>query len=515
MAKAFYNKQCIDSLLRSSKSAPILSFNSDRISIKTVCSSQSLIDIISIKSDNLLHIKSFPDFYVEVDETQERTNGKEIKVLNEQFLTSLNYKLDRKEVLYFDIRRKQLSRVDKRLMDHCQNIIGINAGENLFRLEYFRHAYELKELLLPLNNISAININAGDFGMLEFLDLSCNDVTTSSIYSLGYLNSLKILNLTNNNIDKFPNALNKTSFPKLETLILDCNYMSHPNNIKVLSRLTNLRYLSLEENGIWCLPFIESKGSSDSVRLKMEALGVKQLILNDGILKIQPKSFNKKTILQMLQKSDRFSKSKVINFKLIGIYLRDENNLQLPFPKLRQLNLKRNKIEEVSCLNAVLTWKKLKELVILDNKLVSLRSIHLKSFDKLLVQCLDIRYSQFSCRIYDPFRDPFHRKRLIKRHFPNYFRDRTFCKCHRVQRTKAQDKLHNALKVNTTTRMYYATTEAKTEPQISKYYSHVDNRQPKDRYKLKNIVMYNRIMKLYVTCQCQKLIKNKDISHRR
>ncbi|XP_063464742.1 X-ray radiation resistance-associated protein 1 isoform X25 [Pan paniscus] len=131
----------------------------------------------------------------------------------------------------------------------------------------------LKELDLAFNGIKTIYVKYGDFKLLEFLDLSFNSLTVEAICDLGILPHLRVLLLTGNGLTSLPPNLavaeqeasvtSLTSkryilrFPALETLMLDDNRLSNPSCFASLAGLRRLKKLSLDENRIIRIPYLQ------------------------------------------------------------------------------------------------------------------------------------------------------------------------------------------------------------------------------------------------------------------
>uniref|UniRef100_A0A2K5F1Z1 X-ray radiation resistance associated 1 n=1 Tax=Aotus nancymaae TaxID=37293 RepID=A0A2K5F1Z1_AOTNA len=156
---------------------------------------------------------------------------------------------------------------------HFHSVVYINASENLLPLEAFHTFPALKELDLAFNGIKTIYVKYGDFKLLEFLDLSFNSLTAEAICDLGILPHLRVLLLTGNGLTSLPPNLavaeqeasvtSLTSkryilrFPALETLMLDDNRLSNPNCFASLAGLRRLKKLSLDENRIIRIPYLQ------------------------------------------------------------------------------------------------------------------------------------------------------------------------------------------------------------------------------------------------------------------
>ncbi|XP_008059707.1 X-ray radiation resistance-associated protein 1-like [Carlito syrichta] len=180
----------------------------------------------------------------------------------------------------------KFSQAKEKDFKHFHSVVYINASENLLPLEAFHTFPALKELELAFNGIKTIYVKYGDFKLLEFLDLSFNSLTAEAIYDLGILPHLRVLLLTGNGLTSLPPNLavsereaSRTSltskrhilrFPALETLMLDDNKLSNPNCFASLAGLRRLKKLSLDQNRIFRIPYLQQvqllDGSGSRVR---------------------------------------------------------------------------------------------------------------------------------------------------------------------------------------------------------------------------------------------------------
>ncbi|XP_005379966.1 PREDICTED: X-ray radiation resistance-associated protein 1 isoform X2 [Chinchilla lanigera] len=179
----------------------------------------------------------------------------------------------------------KFSKAKEKDFKHFHSVIYINASENLLPLETFHTFPALKELELAFNGIKTIYVKYGDFKLLEFLDLSFNSLTAEAISDLGILPHLRVLLLTGNGLTSLPPNLAVTEqeasvtsltsrryilrFPALETLMLDDNKLSNPNCFASLAGLRRLKKLSLDQNRIFRIPYLQQvqlrDGSGDWV----------------------------------------------------------------------------------------------------------------------------------------------------------------------------------------------------------------------------------------------------------
>uniref|UniRef100_A0A8D2DL01 X-ray radiation resistance-associated protein 1 n=1 Tax=Sciurus vulgaris TaxID=55149 RepID=A0A8D2DL01_SCIVU len=186
---------------------------------------------------------------------------------------------------------------------HFHSVIYINASENLLPLEAFHTFPALKELELAFNGIKRVYVKYGDFKLLEFLDLF-NNLTAEAICDLGILPHLRVLLLTGNGLTSLPPNMAVTEqeasvtsltskryilrFPALETLMLDDNKLSNPSCFASLAGLRRLKKLSLDQNRIFRIPYLQQvqlrDGSGDWV-------GVRASPRKEPHFTLQPKSW--------------------------------------------------------------------------------------------------------------------------------------------------------------------------------------------------------------------------------
>ncbi|XP_054223703.1 X-ray radiation resistance-associated protein 1 isoform X20 [Homo sapiens] len=121
------------------------------------------------------------------------------------------------------------------------------------------------------SDLCTINVSGLKFS--KFLDLSFNSLTVEAICDLGILPHLRVLLLTGNGLTSLPPNLavaeqeasvtSLTSkryilrFPALETLMLDDNRLSNPSCFASLAGLRRLKKLSLDENRIIRIPYLQ------------------------------------------------------------------------------------------------------------------------------------------------------------------------------------------------------------------------------------------------------------------
>ncbi|XP_053059654.1 X-ray radiation resistance-associated protein 1 isoform X5 [Acinonyx jubatus] len=244
-----------------------------------------------------------------------------------------------------------------------------------------------------------------------FLDLSFNSLTAEAICDLGILPHLRVLLLTGNGLTSLPLNLAVTEqeasvtsltnkryilrFPVLETLMLDDNKLSSPNCFASLAGLRRLKKLSLDQNRIFRIPYLQQvqlqDGSGDWARGRGSPQKVPQSML-------QPKSWMFEasdeqpdyTVLPMKKDVDRtevvfssypgFSTSEETKvcalppiFKILPVKSLKARNQMLapPFPELRYLSLAYNKIAKEDAILPVALFPSLCELIFHNNPLVA------------------------------------------------------------------------------------------------------------------------------------------------
>ncbi|XP_043436180.1 X-ray radiation resistance-associated protein 1 isoform X5 [Prionailurus bengalensis] len=305
-------------------------------------------------------------------------------ILDQAFLLKHHCVRKPSDLCNINVSGLKFSKAKEKDFKHFHSVIYINASENLLPLEAFHTFPALKELELALNGIKTIYVKYGDFKFLEFLDLSFNSLTAEAICDLGILPHLRVLLLTGNGLTSLPLNLAVTEqeasvtsltnkryilrFPVLETLMLDDNKLSSPNCFASLAGLRRLKKLSLDQNRIFRIPYLQQvqlqDGSGDWARGRGSPQKVPQSML-------QPKSWMFEasdeqpdyTVLPMKKDVDRtevvfssypgFSASEETKvcalppiFKILPVKSLKARNQTLapPFPELRYLSLAYNKV---------------------------------------------------------------------------------------------------------------------------------------------------------------------------
>ncbi|KAM4846615.1 X-ray radiation resistance-associated protein 1 isoform 1-T4 [Thomomys bottae] len=321
----------------------------------------------------------------------------------------------------------KLSKVNEKDFKHFSSVIYINASENLLPLEAFHTFPALKELELAFNGIKTVYVKYGDFKLLQFLDLSFNNLTGEAICDLGILPHLRVLLLTGNGLTSLPANLGVTEqeasitsltskryilrFPALETLMLDDNKLSNPNCFASLAGLRRLKKLSLDQNKISRIPYLQQvqhrDGSGEWVGGRASPRKESQTVLQSKSWKSEAQDEQPDyTVLPMKKDVDRtevvfssypgFSTSettKVCSFPPIfeilpvkSLKVRNQT-LAPPFPELRYLSLAYNKISKEDAVLPVALFPSLCELIFHNNPLVS----HTRGLPPLLKSFLQER----------------------------------------------------------------------------------------------------------------------------
>nr|XP_021514670.1 X-ray radiation resistance-associated protein 1 isoform X2 [Meriones unguiculatus] len=339
----------------------------------------------------------------------------------------LGHTLDRPFLLKHHSVRKpsDLCTVNAREKDfkHFTSVIYINASENLLPLDAFHTFPALKELELAFNGIKTVYVKYGDFKTLEFLDLSFNSLTEEAICDLGILPHLRVLLLTGNGLTSLPphmavieqeasvtQLISKKyilRFPALETLMLDDNKLSNPNCFASLAGLRRLKKLSLDQNKIFRIPYLQQvqlrDGTGDWVT---EGPSSQRDMQPQTWVFETPDEQPNYTVLPMKKDVDRtevvfssypgFSTSQTAKicslppvFEILPVKSLKARNQTLapPFPELRYLSLAYNKIAKEDAVLPAALFPSLCELVFHNNPLVA----HTRGIPPLLKSFLQER----------------------------------------------------------------------------------------------------------------------------
>ncbi|KAF3830143.1 hypothetical protein GH733_001568 [Mirounga leonina] len=256
-----------------------------------------------------------------------------------------------------------------------------------------------------------VNINVSGLKFSKFLDLSFNSLTAEAICDLGILPHLRVLLLTGNGLTSLPPNLAVTEqeasvtsltsrryilrFPALETLMLDDNKLSSPNCFASLAGLRRLKKLSLDQNRIFRIPYLQQFQHRDGSGDWVGGRGSPQ---KEPHSMRQPKPWMFEvsdeqpdyTVLPMKKDVDRtevvfssypgFSTSEATKvcalppiFEILPVKSLKARNQTLapPFPELRYLSLAYNKIAKEDAILPVALFPSLCELIFHNNPLVA------------------------------------------------------------------------------------------------------------------------------------------------
>ncbi|XP_027418700.1 X-ray radiation resistance-associated protein 1 isoform X2 [Bos indicus x Bos taurus] len=332
-------------------------------------------------------------------------------MLDLAFLLKHHCVKDPSDLCSINVSGLKFSKAKEKDFKHFNSVIYINASENLLPLEAFHTFPVLKELELAFNGIKTVYVKYGDFKSLEFLDLSFNSLTAEAICDLGILPHLRVLLLTGNGLTSLPPSLavaeqeaSVTSlttkryilrFPALETLMLDDNKLSNPNCFVSLAGLKRLKKLSLDQNRIFRIPYLQQvqlrDGSGDWVGGRGSPRKQPQSMLQSKSWIYEASDDQPDyTILPMKKDVDRtevvfssypgFSTSETTKvcalppiFEILPVKSLKARNQTLapPFPELRYLSLAYNKIAKEDAILPVALFPSLCELIFHNNPLVA------------------------------------------------------------------------------------------------------------------------------------------------
>ncbi|XP_043853544.1 X-ray radiation resistance-associated protein 1 [Dromiciops gliroides] len=332
-----------------------------------------------------------------------------------------------------NISGQKIAKAKEKDFRHFDAVVSINASENSLPLEVFHTFPAVKELELAFNGINTISIKMGEFRFLEHLDLSFNNLSQEAIRELGILPRLKILLLTGNGLTSLPPNMAVTEpnlslirltskryvlrFQALETLILDDNKLSHPSCFASLAGLRRLKKLSMEQNKIFRIPYLQqvqlpkycdesTKGKNGSQK---ESNSKQKLSQGMNGAFLESKSGKGQPDYAILSMKSDVDRTEVIFPSFPGYSSNQANKVYPlppifeilpvkslkalnqtwapPFPELRYLSLAHNKISNEDALLPVALFPSLNELVFHNNPLV----IHTKGDPPLLYGFLQKR----------------------------------------------------------------------------------------------------------------------------
>ncbi|KAK2492816.1 hypothetical protein MC885_019705 [Smutsia gigantea] len=333
-------------------------------------------------------------FEVRGKKRSQRENQVDIsgRVLDQAFLLKHHCVRKPSDLCNINVSDLKFSKAKEKDFKHFHSVIYINASENLLPLEAFHTFPALKELDLAFNGIKTIYVKYGDFKFLEFLDLSFNSLTAEAICDLGILPHLRVLLLMGNELTSLPPNLavaeqeasvtSLTSkryvlrFPVLETLMLDDNKLSNPNCFASLAGLRRLKKLSLDQNRISRIPYLQQvqllEGSGSPWKES-------QSLLKPNAWTFEA-SDEQPDYTVVFSSYPGFSTSETTEvcglppiFKILPVKSRKARTQTLapPFPELRYLSLAYNKISKEESILPVALFPSLCELIFHNNPLVA------------------------------------------------------------------------------------------------------------------------------------------------
>ncbi|NP_001157730.1 X-ray radiation resistance-associated protein 1 isoform X2 [Mus musculus] len=344
-------------------------------------------------------------------------------ILDRSFLLKHHSARKPSDLCTINVSGMKFSKAKEKDFKHFTSVIYINASENLLPLDVFHTFPVLKELELAFNGIKMVYVKYGDFKTLEFLDLSFNSLTEEAICDLGILPHLRVLLLTGNGLTSLPpnmavkeqeaSMTSLTSkkyilrFPALETLMLDDNKLSNPSCFASLAGLRRLKKLSLDQNKIVRIPYLQQiqlrDGSGDWVT---EGPNPQKELQPQMWIFETPDEQPNYTVLPMKKDVDRtevvfssypgFSTSETAKvcslppmFEILPVKSLKARNQTLapPFPELRYLSLAYNKIAKEDAVLPAALFPSLCELVFHNNPLVA----HTRGIPPLLKSFLQDR----------------------------------------------------------------------------------------------------------------------------
>nr|XP_036882076.1 X-ray radiation resistance-associated protein 1 isoform X3 [Manis javanica] len=345
-------------------------------------------------------------FEVRGKKRSQRGNQEDIpgRMLDQAFLLKHHCVKKPSDLCNINVSGLKFSKAKEKDFKHFHSVIYINASENLLPLEAFHTFPTLKELDLAFNGIKTIYVKYGDFKFLEFLDLSFNSLTAEAICDLGILPHLRVLLLTGNGLTNLPPDLavaeqeasvtSLTSkryvlrFPVLETLMLDDNKLCNPNCFASLAGLRRLKKLSLDQNRISQIPYLQQvqllDGSGSPWKESQSTLQPKAWMFeasdeqpDDTVLPMKNDVDQTEVVFSSHPGFSTSETTKVCGlppiFKILPVKSLKARNQMLtpPFPELRYLSLADNKISKEESILPAALFPSLCELIFHNNPLVA------------------------------------------------------------------------------------------------------------------------------------------------
>ncbi len=130
-------------------------------------------------------------------------------------------------------------------------LLMLDVSENKLRLQCFELLPRLKELRIACNSIRYIDAIKG-YPRLQVLDLSYNAISMDSLRQLYAIPNLRELDLCGNDLKVLPTDFHRLTY--LEKLLLEHNKIEDNFVFDILSKMKNLRELTLAYNSLTDIP---------------------------------------------------------------------------------------------------------------------------------------------------------------------------------------------------------------------------------------------------------------------
>lgn len=155
------------------------------------------------------------------------------------------------DVQYAELADRKLKSIVDEDLTYFTELMYMDVSENLLPMAPFGALPKLRELKITCNHIRNIGELFG-FDQLMYLDLSYNQLTSSSIIELSHLPMLKELDLSGNNLSILPPDLSE--FFSLEKIILEYNKFDDNGIFYSLATLPRIRSILLAHNYLSLIP---------------------------------------------------------------------------------------------------------------------------------------------------------------------------------------------------------------------------------------------------------------------